>query len=177
MKIPLSAFIVEDMAEFVQAHASYRFVIQDEEEEKPRILVSFFFFFDTLPIKCRRWFSTIDLVVQTKNSPFVHDTQLTGRNPQERQYSSCEGPLQAPQTGRWRHWHQEVREPPLFFALSLMIFCSILNKYPGFPQAEYLAYPMSICRRLAGLLRESNLAYPESLRMMTGLEVGWLQRA
>lgn len=39
-RIPLSAFIVEDMTEFVEAHASYRFVLQDEEEEKPRILVS-----------------------------------------------------------------------------------------------------------------------------------------
>ena len=38
-KIPLSAFVVQDMMEFVQAHASYRFVIKDEEEEKPRILV------------------------------------------------------------------------------------------------------------------------------------------
>ena len=38
-RIPLSAFIVEDMMEFVQAHASYRFIIRDEEEEKPRILV------------------------------------------------------------------------------------------------------------------------------------------
>jgi hypothetical protein len=54
---------------------------------------------------------------------------------------------------------------------------SILNKYPGFPQAEYLSYPMAICRRLAGLLQESNSAYPESLRTMTGLEVGWLRRA
>ena len=39
LKIPLSAFIVEDMMEYVQAHASYRFVLRDEEEEKPRILV------------------------------------------------------------------------------------------------------------------------------------------
>jgi hypothetical protein len=39
MKIPLSAFVVEDMMEFVQAHASYRFVIRDEEEERPRMLV------------------------------------------------------------------------------------------------------------------------------------------
>lgn len=38
-RIPLSAFIVEDMAEFVQAHASYRFIISDEEDERPRILV------------------------------------------------------------------------------------------------------------------------------------------
>lgn len=39
MKLPLSAFIVEDMIEFVNAHASYRFVVLDEEDEKPRILV------------------------------------------------------------------------------------------------------------------------------------------
>ncbi|CAA7267252.1 unnamed protein product [Cyclocybe aegerita] len=41
-RVPLSAFIVEDMAEFVQAHASYRFVIHDEEEDKPRILIWLF---------------------------------------------------------------------------------------------------------------------------------------
>lgn len=39
-RIPLSAFIVEDMVEFVHAHASYRFVMSDEEEERPRLLVS-----------------------------------------------------------------------------------------------------------------------------------------
>ena len=54
---------------------------------------------------------------------------------------------------------------------------SILNRYPGFPQAEYLFYPMGICHRLAGLLSESNVAYPESMRTMTGLDVGWLHRA
>lgn len=43
-RLPLSAFIAEDMSEFVHAHATYRFVIVDEEEERPRILVSFYFF-------------------------------------------------------------------------------------------------------------------------------------
>lgn len=38
-QVPLSAFIVEDMMELVQAHATYRFVILDEESERPRILV------------------------------------------------------------------------------------------------------------------------------------------
>jgi len=52
----------------------------------------------------------------------------------------------------------------------------LLDRYPGFPQAEPLSYPMAVCRKLAGLLLESNLAYPESLRTMTGLEVGWLAR-
>ena len=38
-RIPLSAFIVEDMVELARAHATYRFVVLDEEEERPRILV------------------------------------------------------------------------------------------------------------------------------------------
>jgi hypothetical protein len=37
--IPLSTFVVADMLELQQAHASYRFIIFDEEEERPRILV------------------------------------------------------------------------------------------------------------------------------------------
>jgi len=43
LKIPLSAFILQDMDELVQAHATYRFVLLDEEEEKPRMLVCTFF--------------------------------------------------------------------------------------------------------------------------------------
>ena len=54
---------------------------------------------------------------------------------------------------------------------------SIVSRYPGFPQAEYLSYPLDICRRLAGLLKESNSAYPESMKVMTGLDVGFLQRS
>jgi hypothetical protein len=37
--VPLATFVVEDMVELQQAHASYRFIILDEEEEKPRLLV------------------------------------------------------------------------------------------------------------------------------------------
>lgn len=139
VKIPLSAFIVEDMAEFVQAHASYRFVIQDEEEERPRILIWMF-------------------------KPRIRIAYTT---------SSSRGGI--PKSAN-------ILAAKVLFKLlksngGVTDIKSILNLYPGFPQAEYLSYPMPICRRLAGLLKESNLAYPESLRMMTGLEVGWLQRA
>lgn len=64
-----------------------------------------------------------------------------------------------------------------FILLIADLIQSVLNKYPGFPQAEYLYYPMNVCRQIASLLKESNRAYPESLRSMTGLEVGWLRRA
>jgi hypothetical protein len=39
-QVPLSAYIIADMLEVVHAHASYRFIIRDEEDEKIRILVS-----------------------------------------------------------------------------------------------------------------------------------------
>ena len=55
--------------------------------------------------------------------------------------------------------------------------CSQLAKYPGFAQAEYLSYPMEICRRLAVILKETNSVYPDSMRCMAGLEVGWLCRS
>lgn len=54
---------------------------------------------------------------------------------------------------------------------------SIVSRHPGFPQAQHLSYPLDVCRRLAGLLKESNSAYPESMKVMTGLDVGFLQRS
>ena len=54
---------------------------------------------------------------------------------------------------------------------------SVVSRHPGFPQAEHLSYPLEVCRRLAGLLKESNSAYPESMKVMTGLDVGFLQRS
>jgi len=54
---------------------------------------------------------------------------------------------------------------------------SIVSRHPGFPQAEHLSYPLDICRVLAGLLKESNSAYPERVKVMAGLDVGFLQRS
>lgn len=57
-----------------------------------------------------------------------------------------------------------------------MHYYRLLKRHPGFPQAEHLLYPIHVCRRLAGMLKESSRAYPEPLRTMTGLDVGWLRR-
>lgn len=137
LKIPLSAFIVEDMMEYVHAHASYRFVIQDEEDEKARILIWLF------KPKIRLSYTT----------PRSRAIPKSGSITAAKVLYKLLGPNEAK-----------------------VDLKTLLNKYPGFPQAEYLSYPMSICRRVASLLKESNSAYPEGLRMMTGLEVGWLHR-
>ncbi|KAJ7461799.1 HECT-like ubiquitin-conjugating enzyme-binding-domain-containing protein [Mycena galericulata] len=136
-RLPLSAFIVEDMTEFVDAHASYRFIILDEEDERARILIWLF----------------------KPNMRLAYTTQTQYAMPRSASIRTAKvlykllGPTEATADLK-----------------------SILNTYPGFPQAEYLFYPMDICHRLAVLLKESNGSYPESMRTMTGLEVGWLRR-
>ncbi|KAL0577194.1 hypothetical protein V5O48_004792 [Marasmius crinis-equi] len=137
-RIPLSAFVVEDMTEFVQAHASYRFVLSDEEEERPRILV---------------WL-------------FKPSLQLS---------YAAQRPYAIPKSG-------SMTVAKVLFKLlgpseGRVDIKTVLAKYPGFPQAEYLYYPMDTCQRLAVLLKESNRTYPEDMRVMTGLEVGWLARS
>jgi len=138
LKVPLSAFIVEDMIEFVQAHATYRFVIFDEEDERPRLLIWLF------RQSIRLAYATPIQYAIPKTSS-IHAAKVLYR---------IIGPSAA---------SEDLKD--------------ILCKYPGFPQAEYLFYPIDICRRLAAMLRESNTSYPEDLRMMTGLHVGWLHRA
>ncbi|TFK73520.1 hypothetical protein BDN72DRAFT_834657 [Pluteus cervinus] len=138
VKIPLSAFIVEDMLEFVRAHATYRFVILDEEEERARMLIWLF-----KPNMRLAYTTPIPYAIPKSGS--VHAAKVLYKV-----LSSSEG---------------------------IPDLKSLLNRYPGFPQAEYMYYPLAACARLAGLLKESTTAYPESLRTMTGLDVGWLIRA
>ncbi|KAJ8502200.1 hypothetical protein ONZ51_g23 [Trametes cubensis] len=138
LRLPLSAFIAEDMNEFVHAHATYRFVIFDEEEERPRILV---------------WL-------------FKPSMRLSYTVPTQYVIPKC-GTIRA----------AKVLFKILDTAAAYSDLTSLLKRYPGFPQAEHLYYPRGICRRIGGLLKESNTAYPDNMRTMTGLDVGWLQRA
>lgn len=72
-KIPLSSFIVEDMNEFVQAHATYRFVIVDEEEDRPRILVRRTQTLSHFVQNTYDFMSFVGLVVQAEYSDSVYD--------------------------------------------------------------------------------------------------------
>lgn len=124
--------------EFVHAHATYRFVISDEEDERPRLLIWLF------KPNIRLAYTTPKQYVLPKKGS-IHAAKVLFK-------------VLGPSTAS-----TDMKD--------------ILNKYPGFPQAEYLFYPIDVCRRLASLLRESNTSYPESMRTMTGLDVGWLHRA
>ncbi|KAG6901759.1 hypothetical protein C0995_008234 [Termitomyces sp. Mi166 len=109
LRIPLSAFLVEDMTEFVRAHATYRFVILDEEGELPRILIWLF-------------------------------------KPSIRLAYTAPTPYAIPKSG-------------------------------SIHAAKVLFKILTPSERTSDIKPESNNAYPETMRMMTGLEVGWLHRA
>ncbi|TRM63640.1 HECT-like ubiquitin-conjugating enzyme-binding-domain-containing protein [Schizophyllum amplum] len=138
VRIPLSAFIVEDLTELVQAHACHRFILFDEEDEQPRILL--WLFKPSIRIAY-----ALNKTYAIPRRGAVHAAKVLFK-------------LLGPSEG-----HPDLK--------------GTLARYPGFPQAEYLYYPMNICQQLAVLLKESNRAYPEAMRTMTGLDVGWLQRA
>ncbi|THH19287.1 hypothetical protein EW146_g1847 [Bondarzewia mesenterica] len=169
-RIPLSAFIVEDMNELAQAHATYRFIVLDEEEERPRLLVWLF--------KPRMRLSY--------NAPTAYAIPKRGVI----QAAKVLFKILGPSTARTDLSAYVLMPSPLFSCLNPHILTSvsfffwrwfagisILDRYPGFPQAEQLLYPMEVCQRLAVILTESNKCYPEAMRTMTGLQVGWLLRA
>ncbi|KAF8137420.1 HECT-like ubiquitin-conjugating enzyme-binding-domain-containing protein [Boletus edulis] len=136
-KIPMSAFVLHDMLEHVQAHATYRFVLSDEEDERPRLLIWLF-------------------------KPRIRISYMLA------------APALLPKSGTLDGSKvlYKILGPSTSSDLK-----DILNKYPGFPQAEYLFYPMDVCRKLAALLKESTASYPEGMQTMTGLDVGWLVMA
>lgn len=161
-RIPLSAFIVEDMAELARAHATYRFVILDEEEERPRILVR------ALPrvIVIRPSSDLTHLCLFEKLWLFKPSMYLSYRA--NKNYLLPErGTILAAKV------LYKVLEPSMW----TMNLESLLDRYPGFPQAEQLMYSKNTCTQIALLLRESNSCYPEGMRSMTRLDVGWLLRA
>ncbi|KZO94252.1 hypothetical protein CALVIDRAFT_539298 [Calocera viscosa TUFC12733] len=130
---PVCAYIVQDMRESVEAHACYHFILNDEEEGRPRILIWLFN-------------SSVELSWSSRKSYFL---------PKE---GACNGALV---------FYKVIgpsKDPN-----------QIIGAHPEFLQAQYLYYPIDICRRMAALLRESHNAYTDGAAVK-GLDKAWLAR-
>ena len=90
-RTPFSAYILEDMMEFVRAHATYRFIIFDEEEERPRLLVRHFPRFAFLPSQA--YLRRIALGLQAKHALSVRDNSAIRPSP-DGGCAGCENPIQ-----------------------------------------------------------------------------------
>ncbi|KAG8958908.1 hypothetical protein FRC03_008712 [Tulasnella sp. 419] len=128
------------MIEVQQAHAVHRFILKDEEDEKPRILI--WLFNPSVKISFN---SAKQYTLPTDNS-VLHVAKV------------------------------------LFFIVGPDFSLGFNNKgitekYPSFANSETLLYPLNVCTRLAAMLKESNLTYPEERKSMVQLDVGYLQRS
>lgn len=82
-RIPSSAFILEDMLEIVKAHATYRFIILDEEEERPRLLVRTLLCIIIISVS----HFLLDLVVQTIHASLICNNRTV--HPSEDGFGKC----------------------------------------------------------------------------------------
>jgi len=138
LRLSLPAFFVEDMHCIAQMHANWRFVIYDEEQDKPRFLI---------------WL-------------FKPTIMLSWSTPNYRAIS-----------GEGKQLCAKVLFKVLDSSLTRETIDATLDMYPNFSRAESLSYPSSACRRLTTLLRDSNRIFPEDMRKMAGLDIGFLERA
>jgi hypothetical protein len=170
--------------EFVLAHATYRFVILDEEHERPRLLVRALRLSFTASSPPSSGHGSSQMWLFKPSIRLAYTTPTAYALPQAGCIHAAKvlykiiGPSISP--GDLKRYASHTGKPGSIFVpdpIPLACLFSVLDKYPGFPQAEHLYYPSSVCRRLAGALKESNTAYPEGMRSMTGLDVGWLARA
>lgn len=143
------------MLEIVQAHASYRFVIRDEEDEKVRMLI---------------WLFNPSVRI-SHSVPRAFALPKTGTSHAAKVMFKLVGPQETIPVEQYvprffnSDWCANVIDP------------SLATLHPDFTASEHLFYPLSVCHSLAVLLQNSNLAYPPSSREMGALKLGWLQRA
>jgi len=150
--MPLSAYIVQDMHELAQAHAIWRFIVVDEEEEKPRLLL---------------WMLKPHMLVSYESvkhylmrpSATIHVAKLV------------KPAIPTPDVKRCVFHSVRI----LFCDTNKEL--SLIEQHPHFQQHEQLMYPFQVCQQIAALLQESNSVYPEHTQQLLGLRVGWLQRA
>ena len=164
------------MQAIAHAHANWRFVIFDEEEDKPRLLVR--------PPQVLEG----DLLEPNENFPrpgslnptsrYRGKRKLTvlslaqGRSCRQRCFTNLCHPGWARMSSPGKtHPYDSVK------SFSDHALSSVLAGFPNFDRAEYLRYPRGAIRQLTAQLRDSNKTYPEMMRQMTGLDVGWLERA
>jgi len=138
IRLSLPAFFVEDMHCIAQMHANWRFVIYDEEQDKPRFLI---------------WL-------------FKPTIMLSWSTPNYRAIS-----------GEGKQLCAKVLFKILDSSLTRETIDATLDKYPNFSRAESLSYPNNACRRLMALLKDSSRIFPEDMRKMAGLDIGFLERA
>nr|ODN85233.1 hypothetical protein L203_05186 [Cryptococcus depauperatus CBS 7841] len=175
-RYPLSVFIVSDILELAQAHASYRFIISDEETGHHRIYL--WLFNSSLSISFHKPSVSFPLSSPLR-ATFAQTSIFSEKKSIKSKHSSVSSSVS---TNRSKN-REEPKEKVI---KAIKVMYKIANDgvdmeaLPGFGpggQVEHLSYSRDVCHRLHALLSESNAVYPPARRTMGAFEVGFLERA
>ncbi|WRT65524.1 uncharacterized protein IL334_002469 [Kwoniella shivajii] len=185
VRFPLSLFIVSDMLELSQAHASHRFIISDEQGNK-RIYV--WLFNPSVKMTYRKSInSSSPLPSPLRTSTIPHDNNISSRRssivpPSTSNTVDCNkgnGKSNLHQSSS-NSEHANIKACRVMYkVVDPSAFTDDSCNLPGFGptgQVENLTYPAIVCDRLIGTLRQSTLIYPLAMRAMGQFDVGFLER-
>ncbi|WVQ73743.1 hypothetical protein IAR50_003323 [Cryptococcus sp. DSM 104548] len=179
IRAPLSVFVVSDMLELAQAHASYRFIISDEETQSKRLFI--WLFNSSTSISYSKGHQPSGSA-SPLSSPLRSSFKPNGGG-ERRSLKSRRSSLASVTTKTDGSGGDETRSKVLK-AVKVMFKSAeeVIDGQPPLPgfattnQVEHLAYPAEVCARLEVILKESNKVYPAMKRIMGGFDVGFLER-
>lgn len=147
MRFPVSTFVVSDMLELSQAHASYRFLICDEQSGDRRLAI---------------WVFNPSMGVAYGKAQDRHASSSPTK----------EGGLLPPRkTLRAAKIMYKVIEP-----YSPTAEYENLPGFGPRGQVEHLRYPRDVCETVIETLRESSSLLPPARRSMGSFNAGFLER-
>ncbi|WVW79954.1 hypothetical protein I302_101927 [Kwoniella bestiolae CBS 10118] len=175
MRFPLSLFIVSDMLELSQAHASHRFIVSDEETGERRVYI--WLFNPSVKMSYARPNESSPLPSPLRKSMTI-DQKVSRRS----SVASSIGGGGGRQPARPSMVDSKILRASKIMYKVVEPFTHTENELeslPGFGpggQVESLTYPSIVCERLIATLRESSTVYPIGRRSMGAFDVGFLER-
>ncbi|WVQ79062.1 hypothetical protein IAT38_001155 [Cryptococcus sp. DSM 104549] len=182
IRFPLSVFIVSDMLELAQAHASYRFIITEEESSEPRLYL--WLFNASTRISYCKPSGASPLPSPLRASFTAAASGSNGGAAGDRRSVKSRRSSVASSVGAGRSTTGGVQGGSKVLRAAKIMYKAAddqfdISKLPGFGpggQVETLSYPREVCASLVNVLRESTAVYPVTRRTMGAFDVGFLER-
>ncbi|GAA6062829.1 hypothetical protein JCM10212_002467 [Sporobolomyces blumeae] len=155
----LASHVTAEMLETGQAHACHRFVVEDAEEEQPRLILWFF------NPAVRIGFSSSSPLAGLLESPRRASAGTLPKSQSRPASLSPQSGLVSRSMNAVKVFYSVVSDPGDASCRSFLEH-----------KTETVTYPRNVVDRLANLLRASSLVYPLAKRKFGDLDAGFLER-
>ncbi|WWC68796.1 uncharacterized protein I206_102731 [Kwoniella pini CBS 10737] len=178
IRFPLSVFVVSDMLELSQAHASHRFIVSEEESGNKRIYV--WLFNPSVKMSYAKPTEPSPMPSPLRKSITLDGEEKSRISRRSSIASSIGGKsVQQKVTLSASPGQIVLRAAKIMYKIVEMNGEKDLDDLPGFGlggQVESLSYPTTICDKLINTLKESSRVYPVGRRSLDAFDIGFLGR-